>query len=892
MLRDLHMHLRCVCVGLALLTSAASRASAQADAGIPAPAVDAAASTAAPIDAGAAPDAGKAETVPPRLLSSAPPVFPHEMLSSGEHPTVVLKVTVFADGSLGDVMVEHSAGEAFDHAAQEAVRTWSFAPAQRGGVPIASRVGVAVHFELPELGVHEVTALSSTHDAPHARKAPPAAPAASPAVSSAPSGSVAVAAPAAESEHELGARALVSGGLRNEQRSSSDFHITAQELRAAPSQDSSDLLKRAPGMVVARIEGDAVAPHLMLRGFDADHGQDIELTLDGVPINQPSHIHGQGYADLGFLIPETVRSLHVTEGVYDPRQGDFAVAGSADFELGVEKRGLTVASGYGSFHTFRELLMYAPEKFGADTFAAAVFKKTHGFGQNRAALSGSAVGQLGFALGKLHFTLHGALHAARARSANVLRRDDIDAGRVGFYDVYPLATAEAQGANVQRGQLSLRARYRGARGENAELGLYFVQNDFRLQANYTGFAQVSQINPAWAGRGDLFEQQNLDRMLGFRTRYRTRELNPATWAQVFVELGASGRLNQIEQRQNLLEAPDNTTWDRRIDADISGVDVGAYLDLDLSFVQRVHLRGGIRTDLLNYRVADSLANYVPAFRAENHVPGYRRSATGLAFGPRTTLQVDALPGLALLASYGEGYRSAMALLLDDGEPAPFTKVRSADFGLKYALDDAERFNARVSGFTTHLSDDIAFEADEGRAESVGPSRRDGFTLYASTHPFRWAYASLSTTYVHATLKKPPEASAEDPTPAYRKGQPLPYVPSVVVRADLALTQRLATLATHELSGKLGAGYTYWSSRPMPYGDKARPVSLVDAEASLSYRMFRLSFSCFNLFNQEYAALELSYASSWNPEGFASRVPARHVMAGAPRTLFGTLEIQL
>ena len=103
--------------------------------------------------------------------------------------------------------------------------------------------------------------------------------------------------------------------MRTEQRSTSDLRLDRALLEAAPRRDAADLLQSAPGMVVTRIEGDAVGHRLMLRGFDADHGQDIELTVDGVPVNQPSHIHGQGYADLGFLIPETVKSLRVIEGV-------------------------------------------------------------------------------------------------------------------------------------------------------------------------------------------------------------------------------------------------------------------------------------------------------------------------------------------------------------------------------------------------------------------------------------------------------------------------------------------------------------------------------------------------------------------------------------------------
>jgi iron complex outermembrane receptor protein len=826
------------------------------------------------------PAKGAENVTPPRLLKSSAPAFPSDKLESGEHPTVVLKVTVFADGSLGDVVVEHSAGASFDRAASEAVRGWTFAPAEKGGVPIASRVGVAVHFELPELGVEAVTAVSGESIAvphahePHTAKVGPPAQAAH------------------EAEAHYAATAHVAAPLRSEERGAGDVRLSGDELRAAPAADSGELLKRAPGIVVARVEGDAVAQRIMLRGFDADHGQDIELTVDGVPVNQPSHIHGQGYADLGFIIPETVRSLRVTEGVYDPRQGDFAVAGTADFELGVEQRGIRLATSYGSFHTFRELALYAPKGWHPDTFGAVVFKKTRGFGENRAATSGAAVGQIGFGSERLRTTLHASVYASRAETANVVRRDDIAAGELGFYDVYPLPTTEAQNGATQRAQASLRTRYHGEAGENAELLAYFLFNDFRLQANYTGFNEVSQVEPSWSGRGDLIEQTNDDRTVGLRGRYRTREASPASFLRGLFELGISGRFDRITQTQNLLQAPQNTTWDQRIDATITGVDVGGYLDLDSTWFQRVHLRGGVRADLLSYQVSDRLQNFVPAFRSEDYIVGYRRSATGIAAGPRLALEVDLLRGLSVLAAYGDGFRSPMALLLDDGEPAPFVKVRSADLGFHFRAGASDQLDVRASAYFTRLANDVAFDPKEGRVESVGPTDRIGATLYARARPWPFLLAALSLTYVHASLLEPNAAGADDPSPPFEKGQLLPYVPPVVLRADVSAEHALSTLATHPLVGRLGAGYSYWSPRPLPFSQQAAPVSILDAEVGLRYRMLALSLSCLNLLGAEYSAMELSYASNFDPNAPPSRLPARHVMAGAPRTLLLTLEVLL
>jgi len=568
------------------------------------------------------------------------------------------------------------------------------------------------------------------------------------------------------------------------------------------------------------------------------------------------------------------------------------VAGTVDFELGVEKRGIQLSSGYGSFRTFRELALFAPKGYSADTFGAVVFKKTDGFGQNRASTSGAAVAQIGWDSGPLHLTLHTSVQAARALTANVLRRDDIDAGRVAFYDVYPLATAENQNAATQRAQISANMRYHGRRGENADLLAYVLHNSFRIQANYTGFTETSRQNPTWTGRGDLIEQLHESRTIGFKSRYRTEEIRPSTWSRVFLETGVSGRFDRIEQDQNLIQAPQNTTWDQRIDASITGLDVGGYLDLDIAFVERVHLRGGVRADLLNYQIDDRLQNLIPAFRKEDYIPGYRRSAAGIAAGPRVVLEVEVWRQLSAIAAYGEGYRSPMALLLDDGEPAPFTKVRSADFGLKHTLGAHDELELRASVYATRLDNDIAFDPREGRPNPVGPTRRNGFVLYGVAHPWPWLLGALSLTYVKATLDKPPFSTAEDPNPPFKKGQLLPYVPPVVIRADLSAERRLFDVAGYGVQGRVGAGYSYWSSRPLPFAERASPVSLVDAEVAFTYRMFMGTLSCFNVLGSEYAALELSYPSSWNPDAVASRLPARHIMAGAPRSLFFTLGVSL
>jgi TonB family protein len=818
---------------------------------------------------------------PPRLVEAPPPEYPPERMAEGTEPTVVLHVLVGADGHVRDAHVEASMGADFDAAAAAAVERWTFAPARRGTQPVASRVRIAVHFTLPEV---EVT---QPDEAPFVERHAPRRPA-SPRVPSHP----AAAAPAPQA---FGARAsadVVAAERRDQSRTGSDVVIDRDLLEAAPHADAGELLRTAPGVYVARPEGDAVAHQIMLRGFDAEHGQDLAISAGGIPLNQPSHLHGQGYADLGFVIPEVVRALRVTEGVYDPHQGDFAVAGSIDLELGMRERGLLSRTTYGSFGTFRQLLAWAPVGEREETFGAFAYRRTDGFGQNRASESGTFIGQYGFGGGAWRGVLHTALSAARAGLAGVVRRADVDAGRVGFYDAYPDATANAQSALSSRAQLGVTIDRRGEGGARLRLGAWTALTHLRVRTNFTGYRERSRINPDWVGRGDLNEQLNDAVSLGASASYRLRTFKPASWARGTVEVGAVARLDRIGQAQNLLQAPQNETWDQRVDADVQALDVGAFVDLDWRFARVLRLRGGVRADALAYDVDDRLGNFIPRIRPDSYIVGYRRTAFGLAAGPRATLEYAPSPVLSAFASYGEGFRSPQARTLDEGETTPFARVRSGDVGVRYRLDTRGTLDLTAAGYLTALSTDVVFEPESARLEPVGPTTRLGAVVYATSRPWSWLTASGSLTFVRATLDAPPVPTNANPNPPYVEGQLLPYVPPVVLRLDVGAKHALMRFGGGDLTGRVGVGFSYLSSRPLPFGAFAEPVALLDASASLRWRAFELGVEGFNLADTRYAAIEYSFASAWSTTETPSRLPARHLSAGAPLTLLATLGVTL
>lgn len=103
------------------------------------------------------------------------------------------------------------------------------------------------------------------------------------------------------------------------------------DLALRPHESSQELLRLVPGLVIAQHGGGGKAEQIFLRGFDADHGTDVAVSVDGTPVNMVSHAHGQGYADLHFLLPEVVGALHVRKGPFDVRDGNLATAGAVTF---------------------------------------------------------------------------------------------------------------------------------------------------------------------------------------------------------------------------------------------------------------------------------------------------------------------------------------------------------------------------------------------------------------------------------------------------------------------------------------------------------------------------------------------------------------------------------
>jgi TonB family protein len=825
---------------------------------------------------------------PPAVVAHVDAVYPTTALALREHADVLLAVTVDADGHVSKVDVLQSAAPDLDEAAIVAARQWRFNPALRNGKPVASRIRIPFHFAPPAPAPEMIeTSKPNQLDAQQAAQ------------------QGAAANPAAAGGADAGANAAtdtsaedvtVHGRIETRSHGTSDYQIEVGELKAVPRTNASDALKLAPGFLLTNEGGSGHAEQVFMRGFDAKEGQDLEFSVDGVPINDAGNYHGNGYADTHFIIPELIHSVRVLEGPYAPQQGDFAVAGSADYQLGLDRRGLTTQYETGSYGTQRLLLLWGPSDAPTGTFGGAEYYTTDGFGTNRQAKRGTAMGQYEIALaGKATLRLNATAYATEYNSAGVVREDDYESGKVGFYGTED---------NRQVGNTSTRASI-SATYENHYQSLDVLQQLFvidrtmRLLEDWTGFLEDIQLptQSAHSQRGDLTDFHFSEVTFGGRGFARWH--GEAFGLRQELEGGYFARVDQTTSTQYRDMAANGDPY--LTDADLTSTlgDVGTYVDANVHFTHWLNLRGGVRADMFMFDVLNNCAvnanegvdspskQYLqvdqPCLSQLEHgvyrEPVGRSTTADGAIMPRATVGFGPFDHFEFTVSAGNGVRSVDPSYVAQGLLTPFVNVQSRDFGGSYANQfGLVALSAKSVFFQTHADQDLLFDPTVGRNTLSTGSTRTGWSGSARV------LGTFFDVSANATLVK----AVFDDTHLL-----VPYVPDLVLRADAAVFHDLPWRVDGKpMRGTIGYGVSYVGRRPLPYSEVSDIYFISDASATVAWNMFAVRLSATNLFNSKYKLGEYNYASDFKSQPEPTLAPERAFTAGAPQQILLSLSVTL
>ena len=160
--------------------------------------------------------------------------------------------------------------------------------------------------------------------------------------------------------------------------SASEGTVLAEQLGNRPLLRPGEVLEVVPGLIVTQHSGEGKANQYFLRGFNLDHGTDFATRVDGVPVNMPTHAHGQGYSDLNFLIPELVERIDYKKGVYYAEEGDFSAAGAAEihYRRSLDAPFAILGGGQGGYR--RAVLAASAPLDGGDLLLAGQYGQTEG----------------------------------------------------------------------------------------------------------------------------------------------------------------------------------------------------------------------------------------------------------------------------------------------------------------------------------------------------------------------------------------------------------------------------------------------------------------------------------------------------------------------------------
>jgi TonB family protein len=779
-----------------------------------------------------APDAPPTTSAP--ILKAHPDaVYPVSALRERVAGTVGLELTIDESGQVVDARVVQPAGHGFDEAALAAVEAWTFEPARQSGAATRATIQLALPFELPA--------------------APPSP--------LAPVGNAASVAPAPP-EQPVSETTIVLG--RKPISAASSSAVRARDFALRPIGSVQDILRVTPGLVMVQHSGGGKANQYFLRGFDADHGTDIALSVDGIPINMVSHAHGQGFSDTNFIIPETVERVEISKGPYFANQGDFATAGAVNlvtregFEHSSLGFGLGGSPGHGS-PAYRGLLIASPKWDKASAmFAAEVgrqdgpFVNPEGWDRyklfNKLTVALAPTSSLSFGEASYSGNWHGSGQIpARAVEAGVVSR---------FGSLDP-----SEGGSSARHQVF--ASYQLRPNENSELNVqtYLGSYRFNLFSNFTLFL----ANP---DAGDEIEQVDRRTFYGGTVSYRV--LHEISDVRFDTTMGSNLRSDDIHEE--LWHATQRAQTDQIRGNDVHETMLGVYVNEEVTPVSWLRANVGGRADFLSFAVDNRLVTSDPT-NPKSGVDGAHQ------FSPKASLAVTPLDRkhaqLDMYVNWGHGFHSNdVRGAFATPSVTPLTRAVGEELGARTRLWD--RFDFAVAGWLLDLDSETTWNGDDGTTDVGAATRRYGLELESRYEFTPWLAADGAVTFTHSQF-----------TTDHENGDGLALAPKQTWSGGLSARRELGP-------GVARAGLRFYGIGARPASDDgvliAPGFTQFDAHLGFRQRWFDIAFDVENLFNGTFRSAQFDTVSRLRTEpGVGQPTPAgfgcgsKGRLAGNPST---------
>ena len=633
--------------------------------------------------------------------------------------------------------------------------------------------------------------------------------------------------------------------------SASEGRVTARRVETRPALRPGEILEYVPGVIITQHSGDGKANQYFLRGFNLDHGTDLAISVAGMPVNMPTHAHGQGYADLNFLIPELVSGIEYRKGPYYAEVGDFSAAGAANIEY-ANSLPHTIGSVTLGEHDYKRALLAGSPNVGGGTLLYGIeligqdgpWDNPENFKKFNTALRYSRGDNAD------GFSVTGMAYKADWDSTDQIPERAVDQGLIDRFG----AIDPSDGGETSRYSLSYE-QHHNFDGGRAAVDAYAIRSRLSLWSNFTFFLD-DPVN------GDQFEQHESRTVFGVHPRVEF--YNKLAGMDTIFKIGLQARRDRLDPVALYHTVARQIIGTTRQD-EVTETSVGVYAEETLHVTEKFRTIIGLRGDQYNFDV-------------DSNIPQNSGKVDDSIISPKLSFIFGPWAKTEYFINYGYGFHSNDArgttITVDPGSGAPAEKVdplvrsKGAEVGLRTEI--IPNVESSLSLWQLKLDSELLFVGDAGTTEPSRPSKRTGIEWTNHYRPKSWLLVDLDLSVSRTRF------SDEDPVGDYIPGS-LEKVASFGVTVD----------SIGPWYGMLQ--YRYFGPRPLIEDDSVRSKPTQITNLRVGYKLdpkWRVHMDVFNLFDRKDSDIDYFYESQLRGE--AAPVEDIHFHPVEPRTFRVTL----
>ncbi len=615
--------------------------------------------------------------------------------------------------------------------------------------------------------------------------------------------------------------------------------LSPVDIKLRPTNTSQDILRMVPGLFIAQHAGGGKAEQIFLRGFDIDHGTDLNLEVDGLPVNMVSHAHGQGYADLHFVIPEMIHYVDFDKGPYYANKGNFTTAGFVDFQTKnvLDKNFIKVEGGqFGTLRTVAGINLFSSNASRTKGYIGTEYFISDGFVEtpqdfNRLNLTSKISTRLKnddeLVAGASFFTSRwdasGQIPSRAVSHGMITRFGSID---------------NTEGGNTSRTNLFIKHVHEFSNGAYWSQQAYAVRYDFDLYSNFTFFLN----DPI---HGDQINQNESRMIYGYKSNYNY--MGRLFGKELATEAGVGLRMDDV----------DDITLSRSIKrsfindmkrGDVNEINAHAYISETLTLSEKWSLNAAMRYDFINFRYADKL-------QVSN------RSVGKSILSPKLNINYQMNNNVLIYLRSGIGFHSndARVVTLKSGEDI-LPRAFGIDLGMNTKITD--RLFVHTALWRLDLDQEFVYVGDEGIVEPSGKTHRTGIDLSLRYEILPWLFLDGDLNLTKPKAKDAPEGENY-----------IPLAPTVSTIGGLSFKMKKG------LHGTLR--YRYIGDRAANEGNSviAKGYFLADAVVNYTRSKFEIGFSAENIFDATWNEAQFDTESRLQNE--SESVSEIHFTPGTP-----------